>query len=72
MQQLGAIFHNEDTIDGTYDVHQNIWIQKLGFKEEDESHHFNECLWLAWGDQKTASLIQSLKTEQSITIQAFD
>ncbi len=24
MQQLGAIFHDEDTIDGTYDVHQNI------------------------------------------------
>ena len=44
MQQLRAIFHDEDTIDGTYGVHQDIWIQKLGFKEEDESHHFDECL----------------------------
>ena len=24
MQQLGAIFHDEDTINETYDVHQNI------------------------------------------------
>ena len=44
MQQLGAIFHDEGTIDGTYGVHQDIWIQKLGFKEDDESHHFDEHL----------------------------
>ncbi len=72
MQQLGAIFHDEGTIDGTYGVHQDIWIQKLGFKEEDESHHFDEHLWLAWGDQKTASLIRTLKAEQSIATRAFD
>ena len=72
MQQLKAIFHNEDTIDETYDVHQNIWIQKLDFKKNDESHHFDECLWLAWDDHKTVSLIQILKTEQLITTWAFD
>ena len=44
MQQLRAIFHDEGTIDETYDVHQNIWIQKLDFKKNDESHHFDECL----------------------------
>ena len=72
MQQLRVIFHDEDTIDETYDVHQNIWIQKLDFKKNDESHHFDECLWLAWDDQKIVSLIWTLKAEQSIATQAFD
>ena len=65
LHQLGAIFHDEGTIDGTYGVHHDIWIQKLGFKEEDEFGHFHEQLWLAWGDQKTACFIQTLKAFQS-------
>ena len=72
LHQLGAIFHDEGTIEGTYGVHQDIWIQKLGFKEEDECHHFEERLWLAWGDQKTAAFIRSLKAEQFIAGRAFD
>ena len=72
IQQVGAIYHDEGTIDGTYGVHHDIWIQKLGLKEEDEFHHFDERLWLAFGDQKTASFIRSLKAEQSTSSRAFD
>jgi hypothetical protein len=46
--------------------------KKLGFKEDDDSHHFSERLWLAWGDQKTAIFIRNLKAEQSTATRAFD
>lgn len=72
LQQLGAIFEDEGTIEGTYGVHTDIWIRKLGFKEDDQSHHFGQRLWLAWGDQKTAQHIRSVKTEQCLASQAFD
>jgi hypothetical protein len=72
MHQLGAIFHDEGTIEGTYGVHRDIWINKFGLKEEDEAHCFDDRLWLVWGDQKTAQMIRSLKGEQIRARRAFD
>lgn len=47
LHQLGAIFHDKGTIEGIYSVHQDIWIHKLGLKEDDESGDFTQRLWLA-------------------------
>jgi hypothetical protein len=57
---LGPIFFNEGTIDGTYGVLENIY--KHQFKLEDDE--FNDRLFLAFGDQKTSSLIRTVQGEQ--------
>ena len=46
---LGAIFKDEGTLEGTYDVHDEIWKKQFGFRpDEDESNfkNFSERLWL--------------------------
>ncbi|KAI1818892.1 hypothetical protein F4861DRAFT_544588, partial [Xylaria intraflava] len=57
--QLGAIFENEGTIDGVYQVHEELWKHRLEFKEYDER------LTLVYGDQKTTSFIRRIKQSQS-------
>jgi hypothetical protein len=57
---LGPILFNEGTLDGTYDVLDNIY--KHQFKLEDKE--FDDRLFLAFGDQKTSSLIRSVQAEQ--------
>jgi hypothetical protein len=72
MHQLGAIYEDEGTIEGTYGVHKEIWIKKLGFAEPDSSRHFTRRLWLVWGDQKTAHHIRSVKAEQRLASREYD
>jgi uncharacterized protein DUF6589 len=72
MHQLGAIYEDEGTIEGTYGVHKDIWIKKLGFAEPDSSRHFARRLWLVWGDQKTAHHIRSVKAEQRLASRKYD
>ena len=50
---LGPILFNEGTLDDSYEVIENIY--KLQF--ELENREFDDRLFLAFGDQKTASLI---------------
>ncbi|KAI1820669.1 hypothetical protein F4861DRAFT_542738 [Xylaria intraflava] len=57
--QLGAIFENEGTIDGVYQVHEELWKRRLEFKDYDER------LTLVYGDQKTTSFIRRIKQSQS-------
>ena len=73
VHQLGAIFQNEGTIEGTYGVHNAIWLDQLGYSAESEKADFSTRLWLVWGDQKTAELIRSVKREQGMTAsEAYD
>ena len=57
---LGPILFNEGTLDGTYIVLENIY--KHQFKLEDKE--FDDRFFLAFGDQKTSSLIRSVQAEQ--------
>jgi hypothetical protein len=65
--QLGAIFCNEGTVEGTYAVHEDIFLKQFGYSPEGEKNDFATRLWLVWGDQKTAELIRSVKKEQELT-----
>ena len=72
LHQLGAIYKDEGTIEGTYRVYTDIQIYKLGLKEDNQSHCFNRRLQLAQGDQKTTQNIRSIKAKQCLTSRAFN
>ena len=72
VHHLGGIFFDEGTIEGTYGVHRNIWLDQLGFSEAPADSDFFSRLWLVWGDQKTAEIIRSIKKEQRLASQEFD
>jgi hypothetical protein len=58
---LGPVLENEGTIEGTYEVIDKIFQQQLKL---DEVIDFKSRLFLVYGDQKTVSLIQSVKRER--------
>lgn len=58
---LGPILENEGTIQGTYQVIDKIFTGQLRL---DPAVNFNSHLYLVYGDQKTVSLIQSVKRER--------
>jgi hypothetical protein len=75
MFQLGAIFQDEGTLEGTYAVHDEIWKKQFGFRpDEDDSDqkHFTDRLWPVFGDQKTASLLRSVCSMQRRSILDYD
>lgn len=55
---LGPILTSESTIDDIYQVLENIYLRQLRF---DAEKNFEDRLFLAYGDQKTSSLIRSCK-----------
>lgn len=59
---LGPILENEGTIQGTYQVIDTIFLRQLGLDSADIN--FKERLYLVYGDQKTVSLIGSVKRER--------
>jgi hypothetical protein len=66
---LGPITENEGTIDGTYAVIRNIFIDQLGYNPDTD---FDGPLRLVYGDQKTVSLIQVVKKEQKEATLPYD
>lgn len=58
---LGPILENEGTIQGTYEVIDNIFQRQLGLNQPAD---FDQRLHLVYGDQKTVSLIGSVKKER--------
>jgi hypothetical protein len=68
----GASFYNEGTIEGTYGVHRDIWLQKLGLKEDDATGDFATRLWLVCGDQLSGSNSRAVQKAQSRASQAYD
>jgi len=65
---LGPILFNEGTLDGSYEVVESIY--KHQFQLDDTE--FNSRLFLAFGDQKTSSLIRSMQAEQVDASTAYD
>jgi hypothetical protein len=66
---LGPITENEGTISGTYAVIRNIFIDQLGYNLDSD---FDNPMRLVYGDQKTVSLIQAVKKEQTRARLLFD
>ncbi|KAH7112393.1 hypothetical protein EDB81DRAFT_827897, partial [Dactylonectria macrodidyma] len=65
---LGPILFNEGTLDGSYEVVESIY--KHQFQLDDAE--FDNRLFLAFGDQKTSSLIRSMQAEQVDACAAYD
>ena len=65
---LGPILFNEGTLDGSYEVIESIY--KHQFQLDDTE--FDDRLFLAFGDQKTSSLIRSMQAEQVDASAAYD
>ncbi|KAF1810006.1 hypothetical protein P152DRAFT_475367 [Eremomyces bilateralis CBS 781.70] len=57
---LGPILFNEGTLDGSYEVIESIYKRQFQL----DSKEFDNRLFLAFGDQKTSSLIRSMQAEQ--------
>jgi hypothetical protein len=57
---LGPILENKGTIKGTFQVINKIFLEQLGL---DTANHFDKCIQLVYGDQKTVLLIKSVKQE---------
>ena len=72
LHHLGAIFYDEGTIEGTYQVHDDIWLSKMKFSDDPAKQDFANRLWLVHGDQKTAELIRSLKSQQRLAEREYD
>ncbi|KAK4233870.1 hypothetical protein C8A03DRAFT_19131 [Achaetomium macrosporum] len=56
--QLGAIFEDEGTIAGVFNLHEELWKRRLKFEEYDER------LTLVYGDLKTTSFIRRIQQLQ--------
>lgn len=65
---LGPITENEGTINGTYAVIRNIFINQLGYNPDTD---FDGPLRLVYGDQKTV-LVQVVKKEQAEAALPYD
>jgi hypothetical protein len=75
--QLGAIYEDEGTIQGTYRVHESIFLDQLGLRSPDTPDlsgvdDFSTRLWLIHGDQLTTHHIRSIKAEQTRARRPFD
>jgi hypothetical protein len=51
---------------------RDIWLQKLGLKEDDVTGDFATRLWLVCGDQLTCSNIHAAQKYQACASQAYD
>lgn len=69
---LGPILANEGTIDGTYDVINEIFLKQFGLDSSATSTEFNQKIQLVYGDQKTISLIHSVQEESSESQLPYD
>jgi hypothetical protein len=65
---LGPILFNEGTLDGSYEVVESIYKHQFQL----DNTEFDNRLFLAFGDQKTSSLIRSIQAEQVDASAAYD
>jgi hypothetical protein len=73
--QFAGITANEGTIEGTYQVHDNIYLQQLGLTASATPTNlddFSTRLYLAHGDQLTAQQIRAVQQEQAHASRAYD
>jgi hypothetical protein len=63
------MLYNEGTIDGTYQVIENVFLEQLG---DDGDTNLDGLLQLVYGDQKTVSLLHAVKKQRAEAIRLFD
>jgi hypothetical protein len=61
------MLYNEGTIEGTYKVIENIFLEQLGDNSDTD---FETRLQLVYGDQKTVSLINTVKKQRAEAIRS--
>jgi len=59
---LGPIMESEASINGNYRVLETIFLEQLQLNRDND---FQDRLYLAYGDQKTAKLIHACKRERA-------
>jgi hypothetical protein len=73
--QFAGITADERTIEGTYQVHDDIYLQQLGLvasRTPGEADDFSKCLYLVHGDQLTAQQIRAVQQEQANAARLYD
>ena len=73
--QFAGITADEGTIEGTYKVHEDIYLRQLGLKASPtpgETDDFSKRLYLVHGDQLTAQRIRAVQQEQAQASRAYD
>ena len=70
--QFAGIPADEGTIEGTYQVHDNIFIDQLGLSNSADSLDFDQRLFLVHGDQLTTHHIRAIKQERQHALRAYD
>ena len=75
--QYGGIFRNEGTVDGTYGVHDDIFVGQSGLRapsdpSSSDADDFKDVLRLVHGDQLSAQLMRSVKHEQARAERPYD
>ena len=63
------MLYNEGTLEGTYKVIENVFLEQLGDKSDTD---FDGLLQLVYGDQKTVSLLNTIKKQRKEAIRIFD
>jgi uncharacterized protein DUF6589 len=66
---LSPMLYNEGTLEGTYKVIENVFLEQLGDKSDTD---FDGLLQLVYGDQKTVSLLNTVKKQRKEAIRIFD
>jgi hypothetical protein len=67
--QPWTTFENEGTIDGTYEVIDQLYLGQFGYQQHEG---FDQRLHLVYGDQKTISLIRTVKKERQDATLVYD
>ena len=67
-QQYGAILEDEGTIQGTYNVHDELFLNQGGLGVDD----FSRRLFLVFGDQLTSLRMRAVKAGQRRAEHAYD
>lgn len=76
--QLAVIHEDEGSIQGTYAVHNRLFLEQLGLQSREDPStttdpdDFTERLFLVHGDQLTSHHIRSVKAEQSHALKSYD
>ena len=66
---LGPIMESEASINGNYRVLETIFLEQLQLNRDND---FQDRLYLAYGDQKTAKLIRACKRERTEAALSYD
>ena len=75
--QLAGIFEHEGSLQGTYGVHEAIYIQQFGLKAPEDPYSgepddFTNILRLIHGDALTAERIRGVKSQQFRAARPYD